>query len=94
MCPTTTKQGALTAERLREVMTYGPETGEFCWRTNRPRVKPGQVVAPTGNRVTIDGRVYFKARLAWLYQTGNWPASRVMRRNRNSEDHRWENLAN
>lgn len=69
----------ITAERLRELVTYDPKTGVFTRLTDaRPRWKAGQ---ETGwkhkhNRyvyVRADGKAYFAHRLAWLYMTGEWP---------------------
>lgn len=71
----------LTAERLRSLLRYDPDTGTFVWaaRTSN-RIKIGDVAGRPHNRgyvaIGVDGRVYLAHRLAWLWVTGNWPASR------------------
>src|SRR4029434_9631151 len=88
----------LTAERLREVLTYDPESGLFLWNiTTSNRVRAGDIAGNTENhygyrRIGIDGKLYRGARLAWLYMKGEWPPGRVDHKNRNRIDDRWENL--
>jgi hypothetical protein len=79
----------LTAERLREVVTYDPETGLFRWRVNRaPRAKAGDVAgAVLGHngrvRIKIDGHLHLAHRLAWLYVRGRWPRDELDHIDRN-----------
>ncbi len=69
----------LTAARLREVLSYNPQTGAFFWRVFRSgRAIPGQQAAREPRRsgyatVFVDGYLYAAHRLAWLYVTGEWP---------------------
>ncbi len=68
----------LSAEYLRELVNYDPDTGLFTWRIKpASRIKVG---APIGCvidggylRVTINRNFYRLHRLAWLYVTGEWP---------------------
>ncbi len=88
---------ALTAERLREVLRYEPDTGRWFWRVDLgTRARAGVETAKpnTENRcyIKIDGVLYVAARLAWLYMTGVWPDHLIDHENRNSSDNRWENL--
>lgn len=85
----------LTADRLRDVLHYDPETGVFTWRQSRGGVRVGD---PAGmdergyRRIMIGGRFYFAHRLAWLYVTGSWPLDLIDHRNGVGDDNRWANL--
>ncbi len=87
----------LTFERLRELMHYDPETGDFTYRVRTARrVKIGAVA---GNPnvdgyfwVSVKGERYRAHRLAWLYMTGEWPPRDIDHKNLNRSDNRWANL--
>ena len=86
----------LTAQRLRELLRYNPETGIFT----RPR--PTRYTQAGGDAgrlnnigymvVSIDRKKMLAHRLAWLYQTGGWPTAEVDHINGIRTDNRWENL--
>jgi hypothetical protein len=71
----------LTAQRLRELLHYDPETGKFrqLVRTSGRRnvgAEPGCI--SRGRRlIRIDYKLIPAARLAWLYVTGEWPKQQV-----------------
>jgi hypothetical protein len=88
---------SLTAERLRQVLHYDPETGFFTWRERISiRIMPGNVAGALGKRgyliVGIDGRHHYAHRLAWLYMTGSWPARQIDHEDRVRINNRWNNL--
>ena len=70
----------LTADRLRAVLDYNPETGVFTWKQRiSKKIRVGTIA---GNmmrngyiQLMIDGRNYMAHRLAWLYVYGNWPTN-------------------
>jgi len=69
---------ALTASRLRELVSYDTETGDFRWLVNKSsNARVGQKVGSDHNAgylcVRIDGVAYLLHRLAWLYVTAEWP---------------------
>ncbi len=85
----------LTAERLREILLYNPETGEWRWLVGCKRVKAGDLAGWTDGgytRIAIDGSTYRSSRLAWLYMTGEWPPAQVDHENTVKSDDRWINL--
>jgi hypothetical protein len=75
------KQTSLTEERLREVLHYDLQTGNFTWRKSGSwrrtnKAHPGTVAGWVyrGRRsIRIDGQNYFAHRLAWLWVIGEWP---------------------
>lgn len=69
----------LTAERLRHLFSYNPDTGVFTRRISLSnRVKVGEEIVGSPNekgylRFHVDGWLYKAHRLAWLYVHGEWP---------------------
>jgi hypothetical protein len=89
----------LTAERLRELLHYDPDTGDFTWRTARKRIPAGAIAGTVERgfrRITIGGGRhgprYSAHRLAWLYMTGAWPNGYLDHINRDPDDNRFANL--
>lgn len=86
----------LTAERLREVLSYDPLTGLFTWLVSRGKAKAGNaagVLTDSGYVVIgVDSVRYYAHRLAWLYMKGEWPAGDLDHDNVRSDDNRWDNL--
>lgn len=87
----------VTAEEVRRLFRYDPDTGEMTRRvTLCGRALAGQRV---GTRkawghlsVKIGRRQYFLHRLAWLYMTGSWPSQQIDHVNGSPDDNRWSNL--
>jgi len=73
----------LTAQRLRDVLTYDADTGQFRWRVTLSRRAVAGKVAGCKNRtlgciyIGIGGRIYKAHRLAWLHTHGAWPAKGI-----------------
>lgn len=72
----------LSQERLRELLSYDPETGIFTWRVDRGANRCAGKVAGGLNEdgyviIEINGRSYGAHRLAWLYMKGCWPAQLI-----------------
>lgn len=86
----------LTAIRLREVLSYDPETGVFIWRIYiNGRAQAGDVAGGVSvgyARIAIDGVRYKAHRLAWFYVHGIWPVSEIDHINGNKADNRIENM--
>lgn len=86
----------ITAETLRDLLDYDPETGEFRWRNcTRPHLngKIAGTLNSDGYRVIrFAGQLHYGHRLAWLHQTGEWPEAEVDHRDLNKSNNRWNNL--
>ena len=85
----------LTAERLREVLRYDPDTGVFTWRATagRKNLVAGTIRKQDGHRkIGLLRGQYLAHRLAWLYMTGEWPAGEVDHRDCNPDNNAWINL--
>jgi hypothetical protein len=86
----------LTQERLKELLSYNPETGVFVWRTRRSGIKVGVLVgSPNADgylRIMVDKKRYLSHRLAWFYMYGYWPDKQIDHINRVRTDNRIENL--
>lgn len=79
MLPTKVIPVALTAKRLRELLSYDPITGHFHWRTGGRGRRANLLAGTLHHRgyidIGIDGEVYRAHRLAWLYVFGKWPSA-------------------
>jgi len=86
----------ITAERLRFLVNYNPETGNFTWKISRRKCKIGSeigCIAKTGYKmIRLDNMLYLSHRLAWLYVYGNWPVNQIDHINGNRLDNSLANL--
>lgn len=87
---------ALTSARVRELLDYDPATGDFTWKVSRAKArmghKAGFVYGKGYIAISIDGRVYYAHRLAWLHATGEWPVGVIDHINHDKRDNRFANL--
>lgn len=71
----------LTAQRLRELLDYEPDTGIFTWRITSRRAVAGAVAGSDNGKgyiqISVDGRRYAAHRLAWMHVHGDWPTSEL-----------------
>jgi len=87
----------MTAEELRNLLSYNPDTGEFIWIVRPSKaVKAGDVagiVDKKGYRtIGIKRKIYKAHRLAWLYVHGKLPNGVIDHINGDKSDNRIENL--
>lgn len=91
-----------TAERVRELFHYDPETGVFTHRETKrfqrsAPMKYGQVGAGRISTfgyvvIKVDGVTYAAALLAWLYVHGKWPKGKIKYLNGNRADNKISNI--
>lgn len=87
---------SITAERLRELYSYNPETGQFIHMRGTGRGRIGAVAGTARANgyltINVDGVRCYAHRAAWLYMTGEWPQSLIDHIDRNRLNNRWINL--
>lgn len=101
-----TRAETITQDRLRELLSYDPESGVFTWRIGQRSGRYGHIVrAPAGSRagsevknrntayitIGIDGVIYPAHSLAVLYVTGAYPPL-VDHLDQDGLNNRWGNL--
>lgn len=85
----------ITQQRLKEVLYYHPESGDFVWLVGAGTVNVGEQAGTLDRgyiRIKIDGKKYRAHRLAQLYMTGEMPAEQVDHENRIKHHNEWTNL--
>lgn len=73
----------LTADELRAVVHYDPDTGIFTWlprpddkrfTTRYAGTRAGKVAENGRRQISVYGKLYYAHRLAWLHFYGEWPS--------------------
>lgn len=86
----------LTAGRVRELLRYEPETGDFVCLVRRGGRLVGDIAGTPGLdghiQIQIDNKIYQAGRLAWLWMTGEWPPNMVDHIDNIGTNNRWANL--
>ena len=87
----------LTAEFVRSLLAYNPETGELRWKKFiRNGINKDDLAGHLNKKgylaIRINYRSYQGYRLAWLIMTGEWPKCEIDHRDLNPANNRWNNL--
>lgn len=84
----------LTQKRLREIMTYEPETGAFLWIAGHRKGQPAGTAHDARGfmKAKIKGVTYPLQRLASLWMTGFLPAHDVEHIDGDHGNNAWSNL--
>jgi hypothetical protein len=87
----------MTAEELRNLLSYNPDTGEFIWIVRPSKaVKNGDIAGVIDKRgyrtIGIKGKIYKAHRLAWLYVHGSLPTGLIDHINGDKSDNKIQNL--
>lgn len=88
----------VSLDRLKELLSYDPSTGEWVWiKPSKRGMKPGAVAGTKTHKsgygqVCVDGKLYLTHRLAWFYMTGTWPEHEVDHKDGVPGHDQWDNL--
>ena len=86
----------LTAQRLRELRTYDPESGIFKWAVPRQGTNTGKSAGYTTRLgysvIKVDGVRYMAHRLAFLYMSGLLPTADIDHIDGDPSNNCFENL--
>lgn len=90
-------RNTVSYERLHELFSYDPETGEIRNRVFRgATARAGELAGNLGKRgyirIRIDGKYFYAHRMAWCLMTGSWPEFFVDHIDEDKTNNRWVNL--
>jgi hypothetical protein len=97
------KEQRLTAETLKQLLSYDAETGQFVWLVSLGSAKAGTMAGHVWTdtvkersckywRIQIYGKKHQAHRLAWLYVKGCWPEHEIDHIDTDGLNNRWVNL--
>lgn len=86
----------ISIERLRELVSYDPLTGQLTRKVARGKYAAGTVMGNIGGRgyryVVIEGVTHLAHRVAWAIHYGVWPEHDIDHRNRVRSENWIDNL--
>jgi len=92
----TAKRQGITAEFLRNVLTYDKNTGVLRWKKKISRkIKVGEIAGSKAGahwQVGMYGENYLAHHLIWVMMTGDWPTDEVDHEDTDGQNNKWKNL--
>jgi hypothetical protein len=87
---------ALTQDRLKGLLKYDPDSGQFTWLVSRGKAVAGSEAGTFTHegyrQIRMDGTCYRAHRLAFLYMTGEFPPEAIDHIDGQRANNRWKNL--
>jgi hypothetical protein len=88
--------GAMEQAKLKSLLDYDPDTGQFTWTVSKPpRAVKGSIAGYNNGsgyiKISVDGTRYYAHRLAFVWMTGSTPNT-IDHINGIKHDNRWSNL--
>lgn len=82
--------------RVRELLSYDPETGTFRWKVDRGGMKAGDIAGGFGAAgywmIGIDRCRMYGHILAWAYMTGQYSTGMLDHRDTDRTNNSWSNI--
>ncbi len=88
----------ITPQRIKDVLSYDPETGSLTWKSKTSAWdRTGDEAAPLPNDkgyryISLDKGDYLAHRLAWVIMKGEFPKGRLTFKDGDKSNLKWENL--
>lgn len=86
----------LSHAKVYQLFQYDEEKGKLYWLESRGSqpfmAEAGKIEEGGYCRITVNGKLYPRAVLVWLYITGEMPKGRLYHRNGLRHDDRFDNL--
>lgn len=87
----------LTHTRLKEILYYHPESGDFVWLEKIARkikigTQAGSLDGAGYTQIKIGGCTYRAQRLAWFYMHRHWPKHKIDHEDTVKHHNWWGNL--
>lgn len=90
------KESEVILKRIKELLSYDPETGKFVWLVSTGKRVKGDIAGGISEhgycRIKIDGIKYMAHRLAWAFIYGEFPENEIDHVNGIRYDNRRINL--